>query len=116
MDKSELGVSDGRRERLTREIKEAVLRMRGVSGEVERAGNAIACGRALLELREVVGRGSWNRWMVERCGLNRMTANRYIRLARGAHLIARAMTLREAYIAAGVIRCVGQGGRAAGVC
>jgi hypothetical protein len=41
--------------------------------------------------------------MEEQCGLNRMTANRYMRLAKQAHVLTPYMTIRDAYIAAGVI-------------
>ena len=101
--------SDARRKQLTQAIKDAASRMRAKERYAAKLRSAVQCGRALLQLRQLIQRGSWNRWVVEHCRLNRMTANRYIRLAGRTHLIARTMTLREAYIAAGVIPCAGGG-------
>jgi hypothetical protein len=39
----------------------------------------------------------------QQCGLNRMTADRYIRLASHTDRLEWQMSIREAYIAAGVI-------------
>ncbi|MHC1769482.1 MAG: DUF3102 domain-containing protein [Verrucomicrobiia bacterium] len=68
-----------------------------------RVGHAVACGKALLELKELLGYGKWSRWVEEHCGINRMTANRYMRLSSKADRLTPYMTIRAAYIAAGVI-------------
>jgi hypothetical protein len=47
--------------------------------------------------------GDWDRWVAERCALSRATANRYMRLASRPDRLTPYVTIREAYLAAGVI-------------
>jgi hypothetical protein len=90
--------------KLTDEIRRhaAGARTKG-GGYSARVNHAVACGKALLFLRELLEPGAWNRWIQQECGLTRMAANRYSRLARRADCLTPSMTLRQAYIAAGVI-------------
>lgn len=95
--------SSERRQKLTNEIRKHALGARDEALHPVRVKHAVQCGKALAKLKELLGHGSWNRWVETKCGVNRMTANRYIRLASGADLLTRQMTIREAYIAVGVI-------------
>src|SRR5258708_26273823 len=92
-----------RRQQLTGKIKKHALGARSDGLHPVRVRHAVACGRALSALKELLGHGRWIRWVEERCGVNRMTANRYMRLAKGRDQVTPSMTIREAYIAAGVI-------------
>ena len=69
-----------------------------------RVAHAVECGQTLLRLKELVGRGHWAGWVQQRCGLSRMTANRYMRLAGQTDKLAPMMSIRGAYLAAGIIR------------
>jgi hypothetical protein len=92
-----------RRRQLTDQIRKHAAGARQEGLHSVRVKHAVQCGKALLRLKVLLGRGGWGRWVQERCAVNRMTANRYIRLAGRAGLLAPSMSLREAYIAAGVI-------------
>ena len=95
--------SSERRLDLTAQIREHASGARSERLHPVRVRHAIACGKALAELKALFGKGGWNRWVEEQCALNRMTANRYMRLARRADRLTPYMTIREAYIAAGII-------------
>jgi hypothetical protein len=88
---------------LTNEVRTHAKGARSESLHQIRVGHAVACGKALLQLRELLGHGNWTRWLEEECRVNRMTANRYMRLASHKGKLKRDMTIREAYLAAGVI-------------
>ena len=95
--------SDERRWELTRQVREHASGARCERLHPVRVRHAIACGQALIELRGLLGQGGWTRWLEEQCALNRMTASRYMRLASRADRLTPCMTIREAYIAAGII-------------
>ena len=92
-----------RRQELTEQIRCHASAARTELLDTVRVRNAVACGKALSELRGLLGHGEWSAWLVNQCGLNRMTANRYIRLASRTDRLVWHMSIREAYIAAGVI-------------
>ncbi|MFO1500429.1 MAG: DUF3102 domain-containing protein [Verrucomicrobiota bacterium] len=69
-----------------------------------RVGHVVECGRALSQLKRLLRHGEWDRWVKEHCALSRATANRYMRLARHADRLTCYMGIRDAYIAAGVIK------------
>jgi hypothetical protein len=95
--------SEADRQQLLREIKKRAKAARAEKLYGVRLENAMACGRALCQLREVLGHGSWGSFVEDRCGMSRMTANRYMRLASRTKKLDPNMSIREAYIAAGVI-------------
>ena len=99
---------DPRRRELTVEIRTHAAGARSERLHPVRVRHAVACGRALLQLRELLGHGEWARWVKEQCVLSRATANRYMRLSKNTERLTRFMTIREAYLAAGVIRCRGR--------
>jgi hypothetical protein len=103
-----------RRQQLTEEIRNHACAARTELLHPARVKNAIACGKVLSELRELLGHGEWTAWVEKQCGLNRMTANRYIRLASRTDKLVWHMSIREAYIAAGVITPKAPGLTAAG--
>jgi hypothetical protein len=88
---------------LTTEIKKHAAGARSGKNHSSRVKHVLACGRALSKLRDLLEHGRWSQWLEKRCALNRMTANRYMRLATHAKRLDRNMSIREAYIAAGVI-------------
>ena len=92
-----------RRQRLTDAIKKHAKGARVVGFHSDKVRHAVECGKALTRLKELLGHGGWNEWVENKCGVNRMTANRYIRLANRPDVVKPDMTIREAYIAAGVI-------------
>jgi Protein of unknown function (DUF3102) len=96
-------VSSERRQQLTDQIRMHALGARSARLHPLRVRHAVECGKALVESKALLGRGGWNQWVEEQCALHRMTANRYIRLAQRADLLTPCMTIREAYIAVGVI-------------
>ena len=85
------------------------VRSKGLLRYHVRVQHAIECGKALAELKQLLGYGRWGAWVKERCGLNRMTANRYMRLSGRTEKLTRYMTIREAYLAAQVITEKGAG-------
>jgi hypothetical protein len=93
-----------RRQHLTREIRKHAEGIRSERLHPVRVKHAVECGKALSQLKELLKHGDWDRWVQEQCALSRATANRYMRLASGAGQLTRYMTIREAYIAAGVIK------------
>src|SRR5260370_39574771 len=95
--------SDERRQKLTDQIRNHALGARCERLHSVRVGHAVECGKAIAALKELLGHGNWNQWVEERCAVNRMTANRYIRLARRSDLLTPNMTIREAYLAVGII-------------
>lgn len=101
--KSTTPVSNARLRRLTSEVKRHASGARSEEPHSIRVKHAIACGKALRELKELLGHGQWIGWIQERCELSRMTANRYMRLSGRSDQIKPDMTIREAYIATGVI-------------
>jgi hypothetical protein len=92
-----------RRQLLTDEIRKHAAGARSRTLHPIRVRHAVECGQALWQLRELLRHGDWDRWVEEQCALSRATANRYMRLARRADRVTPYMTIREAYIAAGVI-------------
>jgi Protein of unknown function (DUF3102) len=92
-----------RRQFLTDEIRKHAAGARSKTRHPVRVGHAVECGHALSELKQALRHGEWDRWVEEQCGLSRATANRYMRLASQADRLTPYMTIREAYIAAGVI-------------
>ena len=98
-----LAASDDRRKQFTAEIQKHASGARSEVLHAARVRHAVQCGKALAKLKKLLGHGGWTHWVEEKCGVNRMTANRYMRLASGAGLLTGDMTIREAYIAAGVI-------------
>jgi hypothetical protein len=94
---------DQRRRQLTEQIQEYAAGAKSGTLRRIRLGHAIACGHALAELKELLKHGDWVRWVEARCPFSRSTAHRYMRLASGANRVSPRMTIREGYIAAGVI-------------
>jgi hypothetical protein len=92
-----------RRQQLTEEVKKHAEGAWSERLHPVRVRHAVECGKALLELKELLGRGGWSQWVEQQCAVNRMTANRYMRLASRSDLLTPYMSIREAYIAAGVI-------------
>ena len=92
-----------RRQLLTDEIRQHAAGARSERLHPVRVRHAVACGQALAQLKELLKHGDWDRWVVEQCALSRATANRYMRLASRSDRLTRYMTIREAYIATGVI-------------
>jgi hypothetical protein len=88
---------------LTDEIRQHAEGARSERLHPVRVKHAVACGQALTQLKELLKHGDWDRWVVEQCTLSRATANRYMRLASRADRLTPYMTIREAYLAAGVI-------------
>ena len=86
-----------RRQQLAELIKTHALAARAELLDPVRVRNAIACGKSLMELRELLGYGDRTVWVEKQCGLNRMTANRYIRLARHTGELEWHLSIREAY-------------------
>ncbi len=95
---------DQRRQRLTNEIRTHGDGARTETLHPLRVKHVVACGKALSQLKELLKHGDFDNWVEEQCALSRATANRYMRLASGADRLTRYMTIREAYIAAGVIK------------
>jgi hypothetical protein len=91
------------REELTKKVRAYAEVVHSKAIPPVRVHHAIECGKALAQLKELFVKGGWNEWLAKECALNRMTANRYIRLASRADQVTRYMTMREAYIATGVI-------------
>ena len=73
-----------------------------VRGKVQSVQAAIECGRIIRQAKRLAGHGGFIPWL-EQCSLNRMTANRYLRLAQRAPGMPGVATLRQAYVAAGVV-------------
>ena len=94
---------DQRRQLLTDQIRMHAVGARSKTLHPVRLSHAVACGQALSQLKELLPHGHWDRWVEDQCALSRATANRYMRLASRTDRLAPQMTLREAYIAAGVI-------------
>jgi hypothetical protein len=92
------------RQLLTDEIRKHAAGARSERRHPTRVSHAVECGRALSQLKELLRHGDWDRWVEEQCGLSRATANRYMRLASHSDRLTRSMSIREAYIAAGVIK------------
>ena len=92
-----------RRHLLTDEIRQHAEGSRSERLHPVRLRHAVTCGQALAQLKELLKHGDWDRWVVEQCALSRATANRYMRLASRTDQLTPCMTIREAYIAAGVI-------------
>jgi hypothetical protein len=92
-----------RRQLLTDEIRQHAVGARSKALHRIRVAHAVECGRALSGLKDLLKHGDWDRWVQDQCALSRSTANRYMRLASHADRLTRYMTIREAYIAAGVI-------------
>lgn len=73
---------------------------------------AIACGQNLIAAKKMVKHGEWLPWLVHHCkGIGERTAEKYMKLANPNHSadLAKAVSLRQAYIVAGVIS---KGGKA----
>lgn len=67
---------------------------------------AILCGQYLTRAKKIVGHGHWLEWLRKSCKEVRVnTAGRYMRLANSSHVVDLndAASLRQAYIAAGII-------------
>jgi hypothetical protein len=92
-----------RRQQLTEEIRKHAAGARSERLHPVRVSHAVGCGNALSQLKELLRHGDWDQWVEEQCALSRATANRYMRLASHADRLTRYMTIREAYIAAGII-------------
>jgi hypothetical protein len=103
MSKKTTPASNRRRLQLTQAVRKHAKGARSEGLHPDRVKHAVQCGKALLELKELIGHGGWNRWLEAKCKINRMTANRYMRLASRAKRLTPHMTIREAYIATGVI-------------
>ena len=97
------GAFTKRRQHLTDAIKKHAKGARVVGFHADKVKHAVECGKALSRLKDLLGHGGWNQWVENKCGVNRMTANRYIRLSNRTDVLKPDMTIREAYIAAGVI-------------
>jgi hypothetical protein len=95
---------DQRRQLLTGEIRTHATGARSETRHPIRVRHAVECGHALSQLKHALRHGDWDRWVEEQCGLSRATAHRYMRLASRADRLTPYMTIREAYIAAGVIK------------
>ncbi len=95
--------SDQRRQQLTDTIRQHAAGARSKTRHPIRVGHALECGHALAQLKELLRHGEWDRWLEEQCALSRATANRYMRLAVRADRLTPYMSIREAYLAAGVI-------------
>jgi hypothetical protein len=110
MNNPEIPLSDhtDRRQQLTTDIHHHASGARNAPLHPLRVGHAIACGQALCELKRLLKRGGFIAYVQGQCGLNRMTANRYMRLAGKTDKLTRYMGIREAYLAAGVIREAGK--------
>lgn len=65
---------------------------------------ALLCGKALNEAKELVPHGQWLKWLTENCsGVDERTAQRYMKLAKNDRLSdLDATSLHHLYIAAGV--------------
>jgi hypothetical protein len=92
-----------RRQQLTHEVRKHAAGARSEKLHPVKVSHAVECGRALSQLKELLRHGEWDRWVEEHCALSRATANRYMRLASHSDRLTRYMSIREAYIAAGVI-------------
>jgi hypothetical protein len=92
-----------RRQLLTDEIRKHAAGARSKGLRRIKVGHAVECGHALSQLKQELRHGDWDRWVEEQCGLSRGTANRYMRLASRADRLTPYMSIRAAYIAAGVI-------------
>jgi len=92
-----------RRQQLTDEIRQHAAGAQSERLHPVRVSHAVECGRALSQLKELLRHGDWDRWVQEQCALSRSTANRYMRLSSRTDRLTRYMTIREAYVAAGVI-------------
>jgi hypothetical protein len=102
-----------RRQELISQVREYTARLRSEQHRWPKVKLAVECGKALIELKGVVEPGGWICLLQNSCGLNRMTANRYMRLARRADVLTRPMWMRQAYILAGVITPKSHSGNAA---
>lgn len=98
------GAFEQRCQALTDTIRKHAAGARSEGRHPVRVGNAVECGKALTELKALLRHGDWDRWVQEQCGLSRSTANRYMRLADRADRLTPYMTIRAAYLAAGVIK------------
>jgi len=94
---------DQHRQQLTDEIRKYAAGARAERLHPVRVRHAVECGQALVQLKELLRHGDWDRWVEEHCALSRATANRYMRLASRADRLTPYMSIRESYIAAGVI-------------
>jgi hypothetical protein len=92
-----------RRQQLTDEVRTHAAGARSERRHPVKVSHAVECGRALSQLKELLRHGEWDRWVQEQCALSRATANRYMRLASYSDRLTPYMSIREAYIAAGVI-------------
>jgi hypothetical protein len=97
------GAAEQRRQLLTGEVRKHAAGARSERLHPARIGHAVECGKALSQLKELLRHGHWDRWLEEQCALSRATASRYMRLASHSGRLTRYITIREAYIAAGVI-------------
>src|SRR5690348_11935182 len=89
---------------LTEKVRTLASGARSHALRSARVQQAVDCGKALFALKAVVERGCWSQWLEKHCAVNRMTANRYMRLSGRATQVTPRMTLRKAYLAAGVIK------------
>ena len=69
---------------------------------------AISCGKHLIEAKKMMDHGQWRSWLADNCkGICFKTATNYMRLtdANRQHVadLSKAKSLRQAYIAAGII-------------
>jgi len=96
--------SEQLRQQLTAQIREHAAGARARLFLPIRVRHAVDCGKALLQLKELLRHGDWDRWVKEQCALSRATANRYMRLASHSECLTPYMGIRGAYIAAGVIK------------
>jgi len=70
---------------------------------------AIACGQKLIEAKKMMEHGQWRGWLADNCkGVSAKTATNYMRLANAEREqvadLSQAPTLRQAYIAAGIVK------------
>lgn len=74
--------------------------------DCEAIAEAMQCGKALNEAKQIVGHGKWLKWLAENCKkISEDTAQRYMKLAKTAHVrnLKDAKSLRQAYILVGII-------------
>lgn len=82
-----------------------------LAGESAKSGQsaivaAIACGHLLIKAKTLVGHGKWEKWLLDNCGdISQMTATKWMRLAKLNHGLdlSNCQTLRQAYIACGIL-------------
>jgi hypothetical protein len=92
------------RQHLTELIREHAAGARSKTRHTIRVSHAVQCGNGLSQLKELLRHGDFDRWVEEQCALSHATANRYMRLASHSDRLTRYMGIREAYIAAGVVK------------